>query len=140
MKSIDLSHLNNDFWIGYFMGALVWIGGFLISIQHFIYLTLTLVVIDLITGVIAAWKRQDKIISRRMQRTIEKFVLYFLAIISAHAVKVVLMESAPVTYVVVSSIVLVEFKSIIENVESVTDVDVWAKLKSIINSFQKNKK
>lgn len=140
MKDINFEHLNGDFWAGYLISAAAYILGFFVDIQAFIYLVLLLVGIDMVTGIIAATKRKDKINSRRMARTVEKLLLYLLAIISAHAVKVVIMEAAPITYIVTTSIVLVEFKSIIENVESVTDVDIWSKIKQFFNSLKNNRK
>lgn len=140
MKDINFDHLNGDFWAGYLVGAAAYILGFFVDIQHFIYLVLLLVGVDMVTGIIAATKRKDKINSRRMARTVEKLLLYLLTIISAQAVKVVIMDAAPITYIVASSIVLVEFKSIIENVESVTDVDIWSKIKHFFNSLKNNKK
>lgn len=75
-----------------------------------------LILADLITGIWAALKRNEKIKSAVMRRTISKMVIYNLAVISGFLVEHYMLESfLPVSKIVASVIGLVELKSILEN-------------------------
>lgn len=120
-----------------------WAVSFLMPIQNFILLTAFLTVADAISGMLAAKKRGEAITSRGFYRTIEKFVIYFLAILSAaglHATFIApnvsgIMPNVPIVEVVAASICFTEFLSFKENVFSLTGVDILGGFKKIFNQF-----
>ncbi len=125
------------FWKSYTASALVaWGLSFFLPIAPFLILSFSLVVIDTITGVIAAKHRGEKIVSSKLRGTVQKILLYCLAILAAEGVRVVLMPSIPVTHLAASAIGLTEFKSIIENVDEATDAGIGKALQSL---FSKDK-
>lgn len=106
------------------------IGGWMLSkimpIAPFLAFTIVLVFCDLITGLMAAKKRKETIHSKGLRRTVQKIVLYFIAIILSQGIKEVFMQSMPITYMVAFIIAIAEFKSNIENIEAVTDIKIWS--------------
>lgn len=88
---------------------------------------------DFITGVAAAVKRKEKITSRAMSRTVWKILCYQLAVISGFAMEQLLVDIFPVAKLAAAAIGLVEFKSLIENIKTITGVD----LSSILAKVQK---
>lgn len=113
---------------------------FIMPIASFLYLMVGSVIVDLITGIRAAKKRGEKILSGGLGRTIEKFVVYFLAILLAEGIRKVLSPAIPVTYAVTTIIVVTEFKSVLENVEEVTGTPILGYLKKKFpNLFSNNK-
>jgi hypothetical protein len=60
-----------------------------------------------------------------------------MAILGSHAITIVFVPLFQVAYVTAFAIALTEFKSNIENVETVTGVNIWNKLKGKFNSKEK---
>ena len=88
---------------------------------------------DLVVGVWKAIKTGQRIRSRRMSDTITKLLLYQLAIMSGFLIETfIISELIPVTKLIATVIAIIEFKSIIESIESVTGKDLWSKIKTII--------
>lgn len=113
---------------------------FLAPLAPFLILCASLVFIDTITGIRAAYKRGEKIRSRVMRNTVEKIVWYFTAILLSEAMKMVLLPQVPITYVTACYICIIEFKSNIENISALTNVDIWKHLAEKINLFKTHKK
>lgn len=106
-----------------------WLLGFIIPIAPFLGFTIALVVADLYTGVKAARKKGEKIHSKGLRRTIEKIGVYIVVILlSEGMMKVFSIPIINVTYTASFIIAIAEFKSVIENVEVVTEVNIWTKL------------
>lgn len=105
---------------------------FLIPLIPFLGMVFVLVFVDLLTGIRAARKRKEDITSGGMKRTIEKITLYFAAIMLSEGMSQVFFAGAPITYVVATYIALTEFKSNIENISTVTGIDLWKKIVSKI--------
>lgn len=85
-----------------------------------------LIVADLVTGMIAAKKRGEKINSAAMRRTVSKMVVYQIAVISGFLLETQLLhELLPVTKVVAGVIGMVEFKSILENGNTILGVNIF---------------
>ena len=142
-KKSEMSYFNT-FWVSlkkwvapYLVAAFSAITGFLAPLWPFIVVILFLVLSDVFTGIRAAKKRKETIRSKGLTRTVEKLALFFIAILSAEAIKQVFIPFAPVTHIAAGAIALAEFKSIIENVEEVTGVKVWTYLKDYIKIKQK---
>jgi hypothetical protein len=88
---------------------------------------------DMVVGIWKALKLKQRIRSRRMSDTITKLLLYQIAIMSGFLIETfIISELIPITKLVATVIAVIEFKSIIESIESVTGKDLWSKLKTII--------
>lgn len=107
----------------------------LAPIHAIMIVTGCLIVADLITGVWAAVKKGDKISSAALRRTVSKFCIYQIAIISAFIVqKFMLADLIPASNIVASAIGLVELKSILENASKILGADVFKVLISKLGS------
>lgn len=94
---------------------------------------LILTIVDLITGVVAARKRGERISSAQLRRTISKIVIYELAMCVGFLAEHYLMSDAlPVLKLISGMIGLVETKSIFENLDSIGGNNL---LKSVINKL-----
>jgi predicted neutral ceramidase superfamily lipid hydrolase len=92
-----------------------------------------LVAADMVVGIWKALKLKQRIRSRRMSDTITKLLLYQIAIMSGFLIEsFIIAELIPITKLVATVIAVIEFKSIIESIESVTGKDLWSKIKTII--------
>jgi len=92
-----------------------------------------LIVADLVTGMVAAHKRGEKISSAAMRRTISKILVYQLAVISGFLLEHYLMgDIMPVAKLVGGVIGMVEFKSILENSNTIVGTDIF---KSILQKL-----
>lgn len=92
-----------------------------------------LIVADALTGMYAAHKRGEKISSAAMRRTLSKMLVYQGVVILGYLLEANLMDHLmPVAKIVASAIGMVEFKSILENSNSIVGTNV---LKSIISKL-----
>ena len=92
-----------------------------------------LVASDMVVGIWKALKLKQRIRSRRMSDTVTKLLLYQIAIMSGFLIEsFIIAELIPITKLVATVIAVIEFKSIVESIESVTGKDLWSKLKTII--------
>jgi hypothetical protein len=92
-----------------------------------------LVASDMVVGIWKALKLKQRIRSRRMSDTVTKLLLYQIAIMSGFLIETfIISELIPITKLVATVIAVIEFKSIIESIESVTGKDLWSKIKTII--------
>jgi hypothetical protein len=92
-----------------------------------------LVAADMVVGIWKALKLKQRIRSRRMSDTVTKLLLYQIAIMSGFLIETfIIAELIPITKLVATVIAVIEFKSIIESIESVTGKDLWSKIKTII--------
>jgi hypothetical protein len=88
---------------------------------------------DMVVGIWKALKLKQRIRSRRMSDTITKLLLYQIAIMSGFLIEsFIISELIPITKLVATVIAVIEFKSIIESIESVTGKDLWSRIKTII--------
>jgi hypothetical protein len=88
---------------------------------------------DMVVGIWKALKLKQRIRSRRMSDTVTKLLLYQIAIMSGFLIETfIISELIPITKLVATVIAVIEFKSIIESIESVTGKDLWSKIKTII--------
>lgn len=92
-----------------------------------------LITADFITGIWAAHKRKEQIKSAAMRRTISKIVIYQMAVITGFLLETYLLSSIfPVSKLVAGVIGLVEFKSILENGNTILGEDIF---KVVINKL-----
>ena len=131
--------------IGILLGSIL--GGivaFIIPVQHFIYITFFLVLVDLIVGVQAAKHRNEKIKSKGLANTVYKLMIYLLTILSSRGVSIVfapeaMQQTMYLSYAVAGVICLREFKSILENAEEVTGAPLISKI-ALFEKLFNNKK
>jgi phage-related holin len=126
--------------LGIAIGSVLWAlaGPYIIPIADFLAITALLVFVDLITGLFAARHRKENIRSRGLFRTLEKVVVYFVAILSAQGMEQVFqLEFLYLTYLVSFAIASTEFISVIENVETITGIDVRDRISEAFKSVVK---
>jgi ABC-type Co2+ transport system permease subunit len=92
-----------------------------------------LIFADVFTGCKAAKMRGEEIRSNRLARTVSKIIFYSIAIILSRVMEVAFMDWLPVAQLTAGYIAIVEFKSNLENIASITGVDVW---KHLLNKFE----
>jgi sugar phosphate permease len=94
-----------------------------------------LIFADMVTGMMAARKRGEKISSASMRRTVSKLVIYHVAIISGFVLEAFMLENLlPVSKIVGGVIGLVEFKSVLENASTVAGRDLVQLVKEKLGS------
>lgn len=107
-------------------------------IYDFLLLTGVLVGIDFITGAWMAVKSGQKFSSSGMKRTVEKTVLYCIAIVATYLVEQVFISDYAgdarfgITYLCAGFIAATELQSILENVGKLTGIDIWGRIKDTV--------
>ncbi len=102
-------------------------------IQAALATVLALIVVDMITGVIAAHKRGEAITSAGLRRSVSKLVIYELTLSLCYIAEHYLIADAiPVMKLVSGMIGLVELTSVLENLNSISGTDL---LKTIIQKL-----
>lgn len=90
---------------------------------------LVLIVADLVTGVLAALKRKEKITSAGLYRTMTKIMVYELSIILGFiAQKHLLMDSIPIINIIGSYVGLTELVSAYENINKISGQKLLAQI------------
>jgi hypothetical protein len=106
------------------------IWGFCMPLSPYIGLTLGLCMADLYTGIRASKK---PVHSRGLRRSVEKFVLYVVAILLAEGMGHVFFASNQfLTYAVAFIVCSIEFKSNLENISIITGQPLWRQLKAAV--------
>lgn len=118
--------------ITYLISFFAQIGLWLIAIGLF-------VMVDFITGMLKAKKSGGKIESKKMYRTIPKFIGYGLGIIVGHAVTILFFPEFPTVKLMAGFIAFIEIKSIDENIKAITGASLFGDLISMLNP-KKNQK
>lgn len=119
---------NSETLWGYLYAVFAWMVSFVAPVWPFVGLAVALVVADMWTGIRKAVHLGDKISSKGFRRTIEKILLYFIAILLSEQMRITFFPAVPLTYLTALGICLTEFKSMIENVEVVTGVNIWSNI------------
>jgi len=125
-------YASSQYWHGFAASAFAVFVSFMAPVWPFVFLAFVLVLGDLFSGIKAAKKRGEKIKSRGLYRSLEKFALYFVVITTAEHMRVTFFPPVPVTQVVSFGVCVTEFFSLVENVETVTGVNIIRRLKKII--------
>lgn len=103
--------------------AMVW--SFLTPIHTLLGCTLGLIFIDACTDIYKAVKKGRKITSNRARHTIGKGLVYMCTIIAGHLLDTIFGLDRVASKAFAGAIALVEGKSISENVEEATGVNLW---------------
>ena len=117
--------VSEEYWIGVAFTMFSWIASFIVSVASFLSFTLVIVLVDLYTGRMAAKHRGEAIKSSGYRQSVKKYVLYMLGILISELFIRVFSLPIPLTYMVAGVVALTEIKSIFENIETVTGVDLW---------------
>lgn len=101
--------------------------------QTDIFITVgVLILCDLFSGIYKAIKVGESVNSRKMSHTIAKIIFYNLAIITGTLIEVYIMPLIPFTSLIASSIALIEFTSITENITKILGYDIFRKVKDYL--------
>ena len=85
-----------------------------------------LIMMDTAAGIWAAKKEGEQITSAKLRRTVSKAVVYQMAVISGFLVEKWLIDGLlPVSKIVAGAIGTIEFKSLLENCNRITGMDVF---------------
>lgn len=107
----------------------------LAPIQAIIISVGILIVGDMVTGILAARKRGENITSAAMRRTVSKMFVYQLVVISGFLLDHYLLTGTIIIPKIVAGVIgMVEFKSILENVNKITGIDILSDLMKKIGS------
>lgn len=96
---------------------------------------------DTILGIIKAYKRKQKITSRRMSAIISKMFLYQFTVIGVFVIDTYLIGELiglftdvklVATKLVVLTLLSIELKSVNENIEAAFKINIWASLKKMV--------
>lgn len=95
-------------------------------IKAMLLVTGFLIVSDLISGILAARKRGEKVTSAGLRRTVTKCLVYNMAILSGFLVEQYMLASIfPISKLIAGIISLVELKSILENLNTINGSDIF---------------
>jgi phage-related holin len=102
-------------------------------IQHLLIMVGVLIMADFVLGVAAAIKRKEKITSAGFGRSIVKMFVYQVVVVSGYFIQVLLGNTIPVVNLICGVIALTEGKSLLENTEEVTGLNLL-KIKNALKS------
>lgn len=98
-------------------------------IHTMIIITVVLILVDLISGVIAARKKNEVINSGGLRRTVTKFSVYLTAICLGFLVEhYMIADFMPLSKLISGVISLVELKSILENMDTINGSSLFKSL------------
>jgi len=112
---------------------------FITPIGHWIAIVGFFVISDTITAIIAAAKSKKEIQSRKLFRTISKFIVYGIAVIIAELVRVYFFNDLPTTKLMTSFIAVIELKSMDENFKIITGKSFFKPFIELMNKKDNNK-
>lgn len=112
---------------------------FVAPIAPFFWLAIGLVILDTITGMIAAMRRKEKLHSRGFARVLSKIAVYMASILACHGVEITLKIGGHVTYVAVGAIAFTELMSVLENTRVVSGANIGEVVGGMFSRFQKVK-
>lgn len=94
-----------------------------------------LIFADLLTGIMAARKRGEKITSAAMRRTVSKLAVYHIVILAGFLTEVYMIDNAIAISKIAAGIIgITELLSILENSSVILEQNVFKKLIKILGS------
>lgn len=108
----------------FFMTALA----FFAPTGPFILLMGFIIFVDMVIAILCVRKEGGEIQSRKLARTVGKFLVYGLAILTAHVVSKFFFPSFPALQLIAGFITFVELKSIDENIKRFTGHSMFGAL------------
>lgn len=104
-------------------------------IQAVLATVVVLVLADMVTGVIAAYKDKEPITSAKLRTTVSKLIIYLAAICLGYLVEAyLLVDLLPVSKLIAGTVGMVEFKSLLENLNKINGSDLFKQLVSQLGS------
>lgn len=125
--------MNFDKILKWLEAALLSVGAIFAPIQSLLITTAAMIVIDLVTGILAARKRGEKITSAGLRRTVSKIFVYELAIMVAYLGEHYMSDVVPFVKLASGMIAMVEIKSIYENLSAIGGDQ--ASIKSLVDQL-----
>lgn len=98
---------------------------FFAPIHTILVVVFFLLIIDLITGIIAARKRGEKITSAGLRRTMSKIMIYETAIVVGFLLQHLLGNILPISNIVAAGFAVVEGTSLFENLNTISGKDIF---------------
>lgn len=93
-----------------------------------------LIMTDFIFGVWRAYVKKEGVTSRKMGNSIGKIFLYNMTIISVYFLDFYIIKSGLNLEKIAAGLIgITEFKSIAETFKTLTNIDLWDKLKNIVS-------
>ena len=110
-------------------------------IKALILVTGILIFSDLISGILAARKKGQKISSAGMRRTVTKVAVYNAAIMLGFLTETYMLDGfLPLSKIAAGLISVVEFKSILENLDTINGSSIFKSLIEKLGSVNDDKK
>ena len=112
---------------------------YLTPVANFIHLVLILILFDLITGSWASIKEGQKFSARKLRNTVEKFVLYSLAIVIGFVIQNLINDGTEIARIMALFIGSIEVKSNFENISRIRRINMitalWDAIKAKIDDY-----
>lgn len=110
--------------------------GIVLPVQFDMLAIAILVLADCITGIIAALKNNETFESKKLKQTVVKIFLYEIVILMASMVQIHIFKSNfPLVNVSMTTICIVEFTSLVENLSKYTGNNVASLIKTKIGGL-----
>jgi phage-related holin len=121
------------------------VGTYLMPVHSMVFVMISMVLADFVTGIWKSLKSGERISSKRMAETIEKMALYIIGIVASFVLeKLIDIEGLRIVWVFVTIIVTREYLSVLENIETITKTKILEivsrYLQKAFTSFIKNRK
>lgn len=114
-----------------------WLIVFISPVRAVMTAIMFLAVTDLITALWAVLKRQEKVTSVGLRKTINKILAYEIAVVLSYVVETVFQLGVPVVRLIAGLIAVTELKSNLENLYYITGLDYWQKIVDYMNFKKK---
>lgn len=110
----------------------------LAPVKAALLMTLTLVILDMVTGCLAALKRGESLTSNGFKRTVVKLFVYLSVVILAYLTQQFITgDLMPLEKILAGLIGLTELKSVLENAEEITGIPLLQVLIDKLNQTGK---
>lgn len=119
----------------YFYAGLIWISIYFSSTLPFLLTVGFFVIADMVSGIISARKKGEVMQSRKLKQTVYKFIAYGIAIMVSFLIEKQFLGDFPGMKLISGFIAYVELKSINENIQCITGVNLF---KSILEKMTPN--
>ena len=107
------------------------------AIHGMIILVLIFVIADFCSGVYASYIEKKPIISSKLRKSLEKFVIYGISIMLAYGFQKEVADWTNLGAIVAGFIAVTELLSIYENVYRITGINLVTYIKDILSKFIK---
>ena len=141
MKKLNLIGLKIVSWIdemAIFLATAL--ASFISPIGHWLAIVGFLVIADMVTALIANSKAKKPVESRKLFRTIMKFVVYGIAVITGYIFEKYFFPDLPVAKLMTAFIATIEIKSMDENYKAITGRSFFKFIIDALSKFRKEQK